>query len=172
MRSPDPPPSTPPRSTPRTGPSCASTAPMASAPLLPVPPPSPILLHAVSPSLSPSRSAPWPPWTSRRPSQPRSPCPSLRPSPSRPRASTLSPMSPCTLSSAMAPSGGGGRRAAIRRRRGPAGRDRGPRHRSARYSTRGHLMSLLLIGLEYLHQSLWTALMRRPLVQPYVIEWV
>nr|TKW38891.1 hypothetical protein SEVIR_1G144300v2 [Setaria viridis] len=151
MRSPDPPPSTPPRSMPRTGPSCASMAPTVAPscgastspsstrcrrPSSSEPPPSPILLRAISPSLSPSRSTPQPPWTSRRPSQSCSPCPSLRPSPSRPRASTLSPMLPCTLSSAMAPSGGGGRRAAIHRRRGPAGRARGPRRRSACYSTR------------------------------------
>nr|TKW20306.1 hypothetical protein SEVIR_4G077701v2 [Setaria viridis] len=78
------------------------------------------------------------PWTSRRPRGLRSP----RPSPSRPRASTPSPTSPCASSSAAAPSGAGGARAAIRRRRGPAGRARGPRRRSARCSTRSPVSSM------------------------------
>ena len=51
-----------------------------------------------------------------------------RPSPSRPRASRLSPTSPCASSSAAAPSAWGGARAAVRHGRGPAGhtRRRGP----------------------------------------------
>ncbi|KAG2652462.1 hypothetical protein PVAP13_1NG357200 [Panicum virgatum] len=51
-----------------------------------------------------------------------------RPSPSHPRASRLSPTSPCASSSAAAPLAWGGARAAVRHGRGPAGhaRRRGP----------------------------------------------